>query len=141
MTATLVVSPAIAVEIDCEKIEIVGKARTCFMTNRTAIRTTSVSFYTGLDDSVNAISFSFNQKIDFLPIQVEQKFPNLIEYRAAKCALRRVTKANFEFLNKLEALRLSGNRIERIASDTFEGLFKLKLINIGSFGIEIIKIV
>lgn len=102
------------------------------MDNRTAIRTTSVTFYPGVDDSINAISFSFNQKVDFLPIQVNQKFPNVIEYRAANCALQRVKKANFEGLIKLEALRLSGNRIERIASDTFEGLFKLKLINIGS---------
>lgn len=135
LTATLLVTPATSAEIDCEKIEINGKAKTCFMNNRTAIRTTSITFYFGVDDSINAISFSFNPKVDFLPIQVDQKFPNVIEYRAANCALRRVMKANFEGLDKLETLRLSGNRIEKMLSDTFDGLLKLKLINLGSCSI------
>lgn len=131
LSVALLVSQAVSVEIDCEKIETIDHDKICFLDKRTAVRTTSVTFYPGSDGNVRAISFSFNQKVEFLPIQVGQKFPNLVQYRAANCAVRRVTKDNFEGLVKLEALRLSGNRIEKIASDTFEGLSNLKLVYIG----------
>lgn len=64
-----------------------------------------------------------NKKINFLPEKVADTFQNLLAYLASNCSLTEVSKINFEKLH--ENIRAYGNKIEKIASNTFEGLTAL----------------
>lgn len=78
------------------------------------------------DDSIRAVYMKNNSNIEFLPVQIYRKFPNLLRYSMINCGFSEVFKKNFENLIQLELLDLSDNRIEIMRSDTFEGLFRLE---------------
>lgn len=77
------------------------------------------------DDLVQFVSFLFNKKILFLPINVAKNFPKLLVYHAAYLSIDTIKKIHFEGMNKLRWLFLDGNSIERVDSDTFEDLIDL----------------
>lgn len=70
------------------------------------------------------------QNVEFLPIMLNKRFPNLKKYWVGKTPVRKISKQNFEKLFKLEELTLYQNKIEAIKSDTFEDLISLKRIMI-----------
>ena len=74
------------------------------------------------DESINVLNFNYNKKIFYLPIKVSEKFPSLEVYYAFSCSLTTISKANFAGLSRLRVLDLSVNQIEKLRSDTFEGL-------------------
>lgn len=80
------------------------------------------------DESIKAVYMKNNSNIEFLPVQIYRKFPNLLQYSMINCELSEIFKKNFEHLNQLQLLDLSDNRIEIIRSDTFEGLSRLENI-------------
>jgi Leucine rich repeat len=122
-----------ATKVSCEKIQnyvITGvKLMTCLMKETTVINAADMRIATN-DESVERLMFTGNKKIAFLPIQVAEVFPNLEKYKASACSVKEIAKKNFAGLNKLKNLHLRGNQIEKIYSNTFEGLtslIKLKL--------------
>lgn len=86
-----------------------------------------------LNNDVIGISFDKNTNVQFLPINVYESFPDLIIYGASYCRIQAVIKENFQLLNKLTHIHLSGNKIETIPGNLFEGLESLKKIFLGKF--------
>lgn len=84
-------------------------------------------------DDVVEVNFNQNPKIEFLPVSIFLKFSNVQFYKADRCAIREISKRNFEHLIRLEDLNLAFNRIQTIKHDTFEGLSNLKKIMLSEF--------
>lgn len=78
--------------------------------------------------SVKGFYFEFNRKIEYLPVKVYEKFPNLIAYDGAFLALKGIKYQNFEKLEELQYLTLKGNQITYISTDAFKDLTKLKYL-------------
>lgn len=122
-----------AMEIACEKIgegnwgDPVGEAKICLMHQSTIIDKSDFKILTR-DESINALDFNNNKKIEFLPIKVFENFPHLLGYSARGCSIKEVSKKNFENLNKLKVLWLGDNQIEKIPSDAFEDLSALEKV-------------
>lgn len=118
-------------EVYCTAIESCRELdRCCRMTS--PINSSDFSIADRKDEEVKGIYFVENPAIEFLPIFVYQKFPNLQGYAAYNCSIREVSKKNFERLTRLVNIFLLGNKLERIPSDTFDGLINLEVINIGT---------
>lgn len=103
---------------------------TCEMTTYTAIKDIG---YTILDSPNNAtviMDLRDNRNIEFLPNSPNDKFPNLKKYQASRCAIREVSKRNFENLHQLTLIELQENQIFAVLSDTFEGLKNLKTLDL-----------
>lgn len=99
------------------------------MNGTTSIDEQNVTISTS-DVSMGGLSFHNNKKIVFLPINVGEKFPNLINYNAAYCSVKEVLKLNFKNLNKLKTLALHYNQIEKIGTETFSDLTSLEELNL-----------
>lgn len=115
-----------AAEIPCEEFQ----NNWCYMDKTTSVDLKDLAVSNPRDDNVLGMYFSFNPKISFLPVRVYQKFPNLVNFHARQCSISEISKQNFERLNQLEGLYLSGNRIEKIASNAFADLGKIKKIEL-----------
>jgi Leucine rich repeat len=129
-----------ATQIFCENFAITGwniplnRIRTCWMDKMTTIDSKETTI--GLtpwnrNETFEGLSFWTNKKIKFLPIQVSEKFPNLLGYQASHCSITEISKKNFEGLTKLKLLHLINNKIEKILSDTFEDLVELTNVTLG----------
>lgn len=106
--------------------------KTCLMQQTTTIA--SEGFVVSpSDSSVEGIDFFFNKKIQFLPIQVDETFPNLVIYDAGLCSIKVVAKNSFKNLTKLERLYLQYNKIELIDFGTFGDLTSLKILWLSSY--------
>lgn len=81
--------------------------------------------------AVGAIFINNNKKIEFLPNNVYESFPQLVVLKASFCSIRSIGKQNFKNLHKLKRLNLDGNQITKILDDTFEGLEALEYIDLG----------
>lgn len=79
--------------------------------------------------TVEGILFDSNKGIEYLPVNVYEKFPNLIGISAWNCAVKAVTKKNFKNLKQLKFLGLASNHIETIDENTFEDLISLTTLN------------
>jgi Leucine-rich repeat (LRR) protein len=78
------------------------------------------------DNFIKAFDCSDNKNIQFLPENVGDRFPNLLYHNASNCNITNVSKKNFQGLFKLKVLDLSHNRIEKIPSNTFDDLDELE---------------
>jgi Leucine-rich repeat (LRR) protein len=129
-------------QVACEKIDTFdiggrfGKALTCSMTKTTSINETKVTISSKRDISVEGLTFSVNEKIFFLPENVDNNFPNLRIYCADNCSIKAVSKENFEGLNKLKFLLLQSNQIEKISSETFNDLVAIEFLVLGKIIID-----
>lgn len=128
-------------EVPCENIgpeswSGLGDLRTCYMNGLTDIDAPDSEISTPKDENLRGLRCNGNRNIDFLPVGVSTKFPNLIGYDASLCSIKTIKKANFRNLNKLKQIYLNGNQIELINSDTFEGLTELGLIYLSNFQID-----
>lgn len=103
----------------------------CVMKDATTITRDDTAIATLQDLEIVVLYFGFNHEIYFLPVSVNETFPNLKNLEARYCSLRFISKKNFEGLFKLEYLDLEENFIEKIESDTFDGLDNLKYVNLG----------
>lgn len=119
-----------AVEIPCEKVESFERFKRCCYLRETAINDANVTV-AGLENSdVDAIVFADNEKIEFLPVNVYKKFPNLEGFLASDAAVKKISALNFGRLSNLKLLDLSSNQIEFIPDNCFQGLIKLYKINL-----------
>lgn len=80
---------------------------------------------TPANESVDFFNAFLNKKMQFLPENFAEKFPNLVVMWAPQCSIKKISKKNFQNLHKLRGIGLGDNRIEKIASDTFDGLVSL----------------
>lgn len=96
----------------------------------TVINTTDFRITSARDDTVEGFYANKNNKLDHLPTNIGEKFPNLVTLFAAACSIREISKENFEGLNKLRYLTLASNQIERIDDDTFEHIPAVKTIDL-----------
>lgn len=121
-------------QIACESFPRSFGQDTCEMKTYTIIRDIT---YTILSDTFNkyigGIDFSENRNIEFLPILLNLTFPNIKLYHAEKCAIKEISKRNFEGLVQLWGVYLKENQIYAILSATFEGLINLKEIDLRKF--------
>lgn len=75
------------------------------------------------------------ENIRYLPV-ANHFIRNLVDYRVHNTFLKTIRKENFEGMIWLEKLYLTSNLIEAIPSDSFQGLVRLKSINLGEKNIN-----
>lgn len=125
-------------EVNCEKVWddfwIVSdqgrRLKTCDMHLLTKIDDSNVTI-SKQKDEISIIFLSTNKKISYLPVEVFQKFPHIIIYRASETSIKAISKKNFRNLNKLQVLYLQRNQIETIHYDTFQDLGNLIELHLG----------
>lgn len=100
----------------------------CFMHSNTVIDSPWYSISSRADTNVGTLLFQGNREIYFLPINIAEKFVNLKLYNAADCSIEIIRKENFKALRNMRQLHLNRNRIEKVASDTFEDMTELELV-------------
>lgn len=105
----------------------------CKFESSTTIDSKGFLISNSLDYDVINFEAKNNLKIDFLPIIVNFKFPNLQLYRARHCNISDISKINFANLTKLREIDLAGNRIDTVLKNTFEGLDLLLKIYLSEF--------
>lgn len=117
-------------------VTIQENEKNCLVNENVAISSDDVTFLLASDYSADGINFNANKKVKFLPVRIFQTFPNLQGYFAGGLNISEVSQKNLQRLAKLEVLYLNNNRIEKINSDSFEGLLKLRIVNLGKFFVE-----
>lgn len=115
-------------KIVCGTVEDANNIKQCFMDYSSSVDRDDFVIPGLKDESIKAVYMKNNSNIEFLPVQIYRKFPNLLRYSMINCGFSEIFKKNFENLNQLQILDLSDNRIEIVRSDTFEGLFRLENI-------------
>lgn len=84
------------------------------------------------DDTLRGLRFYDNNKrIQFLPVKISEKFPNLWIISAFGGAIRSISKENFKGLRELRWLQLGHNQIVKVSDDTFEDLVSLEGLWLG----------
>lgn len=78
------------------------------------------------NDSIGGLYFLNNKKVEYLPENTAEKFPNLKILHAQGCSIKSVSKQNFKNLKTLRYLTLRDNEIQKIESDTFLDLVALE---------------
>lgn len=120
-----------AVKITCEKIERCNSvAKCCYLDETTVINVTKVTMDDRKMGDVHGIFFDENKNIQFLPVNIYNKFPNLRLYSASTANIKEVSALNFKKLSILKVLDLEGNQIKFIPDDCFQGLLRLHEINL-----------
>ena len=124
-------------EISCEKFNVVpsplsAELKQCLLNEVTIINSPDYVIVSTSDENetIESITFAYNKNIKYLPQGVHEVFPNLRWYDAVMCAIKKISKANFAQLGKVQMLNLDGNLIEEIESGTFEDLTSLQEIYI-----------
>lgn len=101
------------------------------MTRKTEIRGLNYTIKDRKNGSVQALDFNNNKNIEFLPVRVASRFPNIVELDARNCSIRSISKENFDRLHYLKLVYLQGNQIEAVSSDTFDGHNLIEDIDLG----------
>lgn len=121
--------------VDCEGY---GKCQSgdrdcCLMNRMTSIHSENLRISAKRRDFIKGLNLFRNQRIQFLPVYINLKFPKIIRLEATGCSINKISKDNFQGLFQLYELNLDENFIEKIRSDTFEDLTSLKYIHLGKF--------
>jgi Leucine rich repeat len=121
-------------EISCEKADDfvwdhAGAQHTCYLNLKTVIKSPDATIKYR-DVTVQGIYFHKNKNVEFLPMNISEKFPNLVVYAASMCSVKALKTENFRKLFKLRHLWLEYNHIEEIASDSFMDLKSLERIEL-----------
>ena len=124
----------LADQVSCERNNRrnLRSSKTCRMSGTTEINTADTTIATR-DESIERLAFNHNRNIKFLPIEVSEKFPNLMGLEAGDCSLTTISKENFKDLTKLRLLGLYYNQIEKIRSDVFGDLVALEKLFLCKF--------
>lgn len=95
---------------------------TYFVHRKTVITNLNFEISSPPNQQVAGLTIKDTKTVHFLPVKVSQTFPNLLIFEAYNCALKSVTKVNFENLRKLRAVDLQHNQISTFSEDTFDDL-------------------
>lgn len=119
-------------EVDCEKIQTRRVSemmrillRTCRMDQDTIIDSKDFSL-ANADENITEIYTDANLNLKYLPVNIYEKYPNLISISSWYCGLKSVSKDNFKGLTKLRRLAINQNRISIVENNTFEDLEALE---------------
>lgn len=121
--------------VDCEGY---GRCRSgdrdcCLMDRMTSIASDNLRISAKRREFIKGIKFFRNQRIQYLPVFINSKFPKIIRLEATGCSIKKISKDNFQGLFQLYELNLDENFLEEIRSDTFEDLKSVKYIHLGKF--------
>lgn len=104
----------------------------CYLDKDAAIETKDLRISASHRKDAIPISFSHNKKVKYLPVFMQETFPFLREIHARSCSIQEICKENFVGLRALNVIYLDNNEIERIASETFNGLYSLYRVELGN---------
>lgn len=122
-----------AAEINCEVVYRYKRFEKCCYFDRDIVIDALNVTIAGLENSdVEAIQFSGNEKVEFLPVNVYKNYPNLEVYLAGFAAVKEISAFNFARLLNLKSLDLKNNAIKFIPHDCFQGLTKLNQIDLST---------
>ena len=79
---------------------------------------------------VKGIDAADIKTIQYLPITVHEKFPNLEAYQFRNCSIKEISYENFQNLSEIQYLNLGFNEITTIPSSTFQDLSNLKTLEL-----------
>lgn len=102
----------------------------CNFGSTSSLRSSDIAIDIPTNDLIAVLFLSGNKNVLYLPVRVYQSFPNLKEISAFECSIKEISKKNFDYLTQLEDLDLHHNFIAKIKSDTFDGLSKLRRIDL-----------
>lgn len=122
--------------INSMHLEFGENVPTCRVPKRVSLSVAGTKFPSPLDSRIKGIEFFGNSKISYLPVNIQESFPNLIRYGAGKCAVKTISKENFEGLTYLRQLLLFENFIKKVPSDVFQGLVSLEFVNLGEMNVK-----
>lgn len=114
----------------------VAASNTCFLNQYTIIDKKNESIHFMLDRSIDGLYFNENKAIRYLPVEVYRSFPNLVHYWANNCSIQEISRKNFEKLYNLDFIRLVGNMIKKISSDTFVDLPLLRSLALSKLNLS-----
>lgn len=97
----------------------------------TVIDSTDFLITSARDAVVGGFYAHKNQKLEHLPKNFGEKFPNLIALSARFCSIKQIRKENFKGLNRLRGLWINSNQIEKIDDNTFDYIPAMETINLG----------
>lgn len=103
-------------------------AKTCYMDTKTKIGSRGFRISSQRSDAVKELVFTNNTNIYYLPNNAAGKFPEMTEYKAGDCSIKKISKLNFKGLTKLKQLFLNNNQLRTIESETFEDLINLEQV-------------
>lgn len=130
-----------AVEVPCERVGIKGFVHHCsFDLKTTEINSDDVKISDARNENTTMLFFYNNIRISFLPIEIHEKFPDLLGIIARDCAILTISKKNVNKLRKLEVLDLAKNKIQKIESDSFDDLTNIEFIGLGKRFLNLSKI-
>lgn len=122
-----------AAKVSCEKFDsILFYKKLCFFNGTTVIGFVNTTVADLENSDVDGIVFESNKKINFLPVNVYKKFPNLVTYGARNASIKEISTMNFDRLTRLAYLDLRANEIKFVPNSCFEGLFELKELFLGT---------
>lgn len=75
-----------------------------------------------LNTTVEKFYINENKEVKFLPIQVGEKFPKLLDFQATSCALTVIRNSYFKNMQNLIHLNLADNEITTIEAEAFKDL-------------------
>lgn len=101
--------------------KIISRGYKILSTNYPRIQSLEISVYKRFDRVV---------EVRYLPV-VSSFIRNLISYRVDNAAVRAIGKENFEGMIWLEILTLRNTLIKTLPENTFQGLLRLKYIELG----------
>lgn len=114
--------------LNCNQSEVPS---CCLISSTAVINDVDSIFREPKNLEMERIVFEANEKIIFLPISVQNSFPNVTTYLAKNCAIVEISMKNFFKLTKLKSLDLSSNQITSLKNRTFHGLHSLEKIHLG----------
>lgn len=120
-----------SVDISCERFRDISGFEFCVMNKETVINASNFVVADLRDEEIEGITFNENKNIEYLPYKIHMQLPNLDTYWARKCAIKQITKENFEKLIRLKSLDLTYNQIQKISGNTFKGLESLTNVDLG----------
>lgn len=110
----------------------------CEFSNATTIDSPDTTTISN-DALVYDLYLNENENIHYLPVKVDESFPELVYYFAFSSAIKHITKHNFKGLVKLLYLDLGDNLIEKISAGVFNDLTNLSYLFLGEWNLSFLK--
>lgn len=89
--------------------------------------------------SVTAISIKNEKDIEFIPVNIDEKYPNLIAFQARNCSIGSLNEHIFNNLSDLKLINLAHNKIITVGNNIFDDQNMLEYLELGCNLIEFIS--
>lgn len=115
---------------DQMEFSAIGSQRTCFVGADTIVDRRDYTFSIEKDETVKALVFGKNPKLQYLPIRVNENLPKLLTYTSNGSPIKFIARENFKNMKDLKVLSIVDGKIEKVYSDSFEDLTSLEQIDL-----------